>query len=143
MCFLRRYPVHDRQFQREQPLCESALSPFCFSRGPGQEVPERPAHSLASAPLGWTRMPDWYHISAYSPERCYRGRFQAISNVRMQLTHDSKAGLPNTYNALVYVTFCIGSYLFTLGCFLMTVPVINEASSGLLAFILNMHHCVF
>ena len=46
----------------------------------------------------------------------------------MQLTHDSKAGLPNTYNALVYVTFCVGSYLFTLGCFLMTVPVANEAS---------------
>ena len=50
--------------------------------------------------------------------------------VHMQLTHDSKAGLPNTYNALVYVTFCIGSYLFTLGCFLMTVPVVNEASSS-------------
>ena len=48
----------------------------------------------------------------------------------MQLTHDTKAGLPNTYNALVYVTFCVGSYLFTMGCFLMTVPVINEASSS-------------
>ena len=48
----------------------------------------------------------------------------------MQLTHDSKAGLPNTYNALVYVTFCVGSYLFTMGCFLMTVPVINEARSS-------------
>lgn len=47
----------------------------------------------------------------------------------MQLTHDNKAGLPNTYNALVYVTFCVGSYLFTMGCFLMTVPVINEARS--------------
>lgn len=50
--------------------------------------------------------------------------------VRTQLTHDTKAALPNTYNALVYVTFCVGSYLFTLGCFLMTVPVINEASSS-------------
>ena len=29
----------------------------------------------------------------------------------------------------MFVTFCVGSYLFTLGCFLMTVPIINEASS--------------
>ena len=49
--------------------------------------------------------------------------------VHVQLTHDVKAGLPNAYVGLVFVTFCVGSYLFTLGCFLMTVPVINEASS--------------
>ena len=45
-----------------------------------------------------------------------------------QLVHEAKVGLPNTYNALVYVTFCVGSYLFTLGCFLMTVPIINDVS---------------
>lgn len=44
--------------------------------------------------------------------------------------HEPKAGLPDTYNALVYVTFCVGSCLFTLGCFLMTVPVINEVSQA-------------
>lgn len=49
--------------------------------------------------------------------------------MHVQLTHDVKTGLPNAYVGLVFVTFCVGSYLFTLGCFLMTVPVINEASS--------------
>ena len=50
--------------------------------------------------------------------------------------HEAKVGLPNAYNALVYVTFCVGSYLFTLGCFLMTVPIINEVS-------LHAHHKCF
>jgi len=56
-------------------------------------------------------------------------KVQMIGAVHMQLTHEDKAGLPNTYTALVYVTFCVGSYLFTAACFLMTVLVINEASS--------------
>lgn len=44
----------------------------------------------------------------------------------MQLVQQEKAGLSNAYNWLVYFTFCVGSYLFTLGCFLLMVAALNE-----------------
>ncbi|BDA47452.1 hypothetical protein COCOBI_10-3000 [Coccomyxa sp. Obi] len=43
-----------------------------------------------------------------------------------QLEVTPKAGLTSAYNWLVYVTFCFGSYLFTLGCFLITVAAQNQ-----------------
>jgi hypothetical protein len=49
-----------------------------------------------------------------------------LQAVCAQLEVNPKAGLTSAYTWLVYVTFCLGSYLFTIGCFLITVAAQNE-----------------
>ena len=42
-----------------------------------------------------------------------------------QLVKVDKAGLTNAYNWLVYFTFFLGTYFFTVGCFLISVAAVN------------------
>ncbi|EIE23544.1 hypothetical protein COCSUDRAFT_53379 [Coccomyxa subellipsoidea C-169] len=75
-------------------------------------------HKTTPSAVDW-----WIAGAAFFGGTCFViGSFSGSS----QLEVKPKAGLTSAYTWLVYVTFCLGSYLFTLGCFLITVAAQNE-----------------